>query len=413
MSAMINLMRGIDRDVLSLAILAVVASVSRRTFIMRGVTYRSTVPELWKDRAWKSFMYVGLLGFIDALLRRSGQILSLLGVPIFPRSERLAMILRLVLLHGPWVIWAIQGPLSTSTRDDKHWSDSATRASIWFRFGKLFKSTNILLSEEWVDLSEEQRERWRDRHYVIGMHPHGLLPFGAILSGLTWAGGGLRGTTTSGAEVPEVSNPGPLLHQRFFRHMKLRAAVASGAVGCFPGVFEMFTKLGAFECTKPFIVERLREDKDVAIFSGGASESAFACPGRYVMYAKHKGFVRLALEERRDILPMWCFGDESAIPQARNPPRIWKCLTQFFKEATGLLIPPAIVGLRFPHLTLVTGVPVSLEDLWPEKVGTPVSDQAVEEGHKRYMQAQKQLFDRNKALVPGGHENGVLEFAFD
>lgn len=35
------------------------------------------------------------------------------------------------------------------------------------------------------------------------MHPHGLLPLGAILNGLTWAGGGLRGITASGAELPE------------------------------------------------------------------------------------------------------------------------------------------------------------------------------------------------------------------
>ena len=38
---------------------------------------------------------------------------------------------------------------------------------------------------------------------VIAMHPHGLLPLGAILNGLTWAGGGLRGITASGAELPE------------------------------------------------------------------------------------------------------------------------------------------------------------------------------------------------------------------
>lgn len=30
---------------------------------------------------------------------------------------------------------------------------------------------------------------------------------------------------------------------------------------------------GAFECTKPFIRDRLREGKDVAIFVGGAQES--------------------------------------------------------------------------------------------------------------------------------------------
>ena len=45
-----------------------------------------------------------------------------------------------------------------------------------------------------------------------------------------------------------------------------------------------------------------------------------------------------------------------------------------------------------------------------ESVGGEVSDAAVEEGHKRYMEAQQRLFDRNKGLVSGGHGNGVIEF---
>jgi hypothetical protein len=84
------------------------------------------------------------------------------------------------------------------------------------------------------------------------MHPHGLLPLGAILNGLTWdawkllvffwdlwgipifresqihknsraeAGGGLKGITASGAELPEPENGGKLLHQRWFRHVFFR-----------------------------------------------------------------------------------------------------------------------------------------------------------------------------------------------
>lgn len=220
--------------------------------------------------------------------------------------------------------------------------------------------------------------------------------------------------TASGAELPEPSDPGSGLHQRWFRNMRLRVGVASGAAGLAPLFHEMFKYLGAFDCSKPFMVKVLREGKDVAIFPGGAQESVYATPGRYVCCVKkHKGFVRLAIEERLDLLPMWTFGDESLMPQMKyeNVPEVVKFLQRCGKEALGLLMPPSFTGLpRFVPVTLVTGVPVSLEDLWPETAGGEVSDAAVDEGHKRYCQAQQKLFDSNKALVPGGHANGVIEF---
>jgi len=411
MAALVRAMR----ELLPLSVFLLAFWWSRRQFYMRGVTYRPTVVPMWKERIFKSCFYFGLLGSVDALLRKSGQLLAHWGITVGPGSDRSATLLRLLFLHAPFVLWAITGPLNPRghTRDDHGWSSSATKSPLWKWLSVyVFKHTRIVLSEEWRSLSIEERNRWIDRHYVIGMHPHGLLPLGAILNGLTWAGGGLRGITASGAELPEPENPGVLLHQRWFRQMKLRAAVASGACGLFPGFYEMFTKLGAFECTKPFIRDRLREGKDIAIFPGGAQESEFAIPGRYVCcVSKHKGFVRLALEEHKDILPMWTFGDEAILPQSASPPRFVRTLQRFFKEACGLLVPPAFGGLpRFPPLTLITGVPVSLEDLWPEALGGPVSDAAVDEGHRRYIEAQRKLFDANKGLVPGGHADAVIEF---
>lgn len=412
---MVAVARMYGRDLLPLFFLLVAAWWSRRQFYMRGVTYRPMVLPMWKERLFKSVFYFGLLGTLDAALRRSGHLLAHLGISVGPGSERSAALLRLLFLHAPFVFWAATGPLSSTghVRDDHAWSSSATKSPLWKWLSvHVFKSTRIVLSEEWRSLSIEERNRWTDRHYVIGMHPHGLLPLGAIICGLTWAGTGLRGITASGAELPEPENPGDLLHQRWFRQMKLRAAVASGACSLFPGFYEMFSKLGAFECTKPFVRDRLREGKDVAIFPGGAQESVFAIPGRYVCaVSKHKGFVRLALEEHKDILPMWTFGDEAIVPQADHIPGLVRYLQRILKETIGLLVPPTFGGLpRFPPMTLVTGVPVSLEDLWPKAIGDPVSDAAVDEGHRRYIEAQRKLFDTNKGLVPGGHADGVIEF---
>mmetsp|Transcript_67945 Transcript_67945/g.198818 ORF Transcript_67945/g.198818 Transcript_67945/m.198818 type:complete len:413 (-) Transcript_67945:48-1286(-) len=389
----------------------------RRNFSMRGITYRSKVVPLNVERAGKALLYISTLGTVDMVIRRLGELLWFWSLEVPPASARTAACLRLLLLHVPVATWALTGPLSVagSTRDDRGFSLAATRSRLWTWMSRcLFGGqTKIVLSEEWRDLSEEERDRWMGgRHYVIGMHPHGLLPIGAILNGLTWAGGGLGNTTASGVQLPKPLETGSGLHQCWFPKMRLRAAVASGACGLVPGFYEMFTKLGAFECTKSFMQKVLREDKDVAVFPGGAQESAYAAPGRYVcLIHKHKGFVRLAIEEHRDILPMWCFGDEALVPQSREPHWIIVMLQRISKECVGLLVPPTLAGwLHFPPLTLVAGVPVSLEDLWPKEVGGQVPQAAVDEGHARYIRAIQQLFDRNKAHVPGGHENGSVEF---
>lgn len=364
----------------------------------------------------KLAIYLGLLGTIDVFLRRSGQLLMYLHFMPYLGSCLICLLLRVALLHAPFLVWAARGPLSDagSTRDDRGWSEVATKAQIWqWMTAQVFQGSRIVLSEEWRQLSPQDRTRLQGQEqYVIGMHPHGLLPVGAILNGLTWAGGGCHGVTASGAELPEPAEAGPGLHQRWFPHMRLRAAVASGACGVFPGFFEAFRKLGAFECTKPFIRSVLRDGKSVAIFPGGAQESVFATPGRHIcLISQHHGFMRLALEERLNVLPMWTFGDEAIVPQLWDAPPFLAAAQRWLKETTGVLLPPAVVGLpQFPPLTLVTGVPVSLSDLWPEDRGGQVSHVAVEEGIRRYTEAQRKLFDSNKALVPGGHEKATVEF---
>merc|ERR1719188_1587327 len=106
----------------------------------------------------------------------------------------------------------------------------------------------------------------------MALHPHGLLPWGGIINGLTWYGGGLNGTTASGAQdVRKPDKPGTALHQEFFPHMELRVAVASGAMMP-PLFFEMYSKLGCIECTKPWMKSLLRKGRTLALYPGGAAE---------------------------------------------------------------------------------------------------------------------------------------------
>lgn len=407
------------RDVAFLLGSGAVLLISGHNKMLRGITYRKTVLPVWQERVWKFLFYVSLLGVVDGILRWAGQALLYVGVLVPPASAVLASRLRMALLHVPVMIWAFHGPLSDkgSTRDDRCFSAHCARWSVW-RFVASWcfqKPPKIQLSEEWLDLTSEQRETWCGAgNYVGCLHPHGLLPLGAIVSGLTWADGGLENDTVTGQKLPWPSKRGTELHQRWFVRFSVRAAVASGAVGLMPVFYDLFGRLGFFECTKPFIKEVMRKGRTVFVFPGGAEESKYAHPGRYVCCVKNRsGFVRLALEERHNLLPIWTFGDEGLVPIDSDPPVAVASLQRFFRWAIGLHVPvwitsPLNLRFPFPPTTTVIGVPVSLEDLWP-KDGSEVSDSAVAEGHRRYIEAQRALFDMNKGHVAGNHGKAVLE----
>eukprot|EP00927_Polykrikos_kofoidii_P075861 TRINITY_DN7235_c0_g1_i1.p1 TRINITY_DN7235_c0_g1~~TRINITY_DN7235_c0_g1_i1.p1 ORF type:complete len:417 (-),score=56.05 TRINITY_DN7235_c0_g1_i1:57-1307(-) len=404
------------RDVALLAFPVLVLAFTRRLYCFRGVTYRSDVLPLWKERVIKLVLYLGSFSAIDVVLRRAT---ALLG---YNAASRSGLAMRLAGLWAPALMWLVSGPLTQTSRDDSGYDFRAQRWGIWrFLSARVFKHTKVVLSEEWRNLSKDEVRRWQNTaSLLIGLHPHGLLPMGGIINGLTVFGGygsdsdkaGMECVTTSGArDVPKPVSPGPGLHQRCFPLMELRCAVASG-VFLPPGFFEMYRKLGGIECTKPHMRAALRANKYLAVYPGGATESRFATPGRYACYVlNRKGFLRLALEERRHLGTIWTFGDEGIVPQPWNLPKFVIRLQDWLKEATGLLIPPIPIGLpRFPPLTSVVGVPIDLSDLWAATEGGEVSDEAVETAQKRYLENLRMLFETNKKLVPGDHGDATLEF---
>eukprot|EP00438_Fugacium_kawagutii_P006464 Skav206261 [mRNA] locus=scaffold265:136271:136933:- [translate_table: standard] len=162
----------LTRDLGPLLLLVLTAFLWKKHFYMRGLTYRSSVVPLDRERLLKSIFYLGFLGTLDTFLRRSGQLFAHFA-RVFP-SESSALAFRLCLLHLPWALWAYRGPLSDagSTRDDRGWSDAVTRSGLWRFVARRF-GTRIVLSEEWRQLSPEQRGKWYDRHYVTGTHQGG------------------------------------------------------------------------------------------------------------------------------------------------------------------------------------------------------------------------------------------------
>lgn len=389
-------------DVLALVLLVLVLVGCRRYYWLRGATYRDgNVLSVQQVLAIQVLLYIGLLGVVDASLRRA------CGV---------SLLVRFALVHAPVMLWLLNGPLRhpMASRNGSGLSEGWTRSQLWKVVVRLLcPGSRMLLSEEWLQLSRQEGQHWfRQKNYIISLHPHGYLSMGAVINGLTFATGGLQNLTPSGRRyehpVPD-DEKGDGLHQQVFPYVKIRAAVAS-ACFWFPMFSSVYGGLGCFEVSKPFMVERLRNGDTVGVMPGGAIESRYAFPEPHIVYLLHrKGFVRLALEERMHLIPMYTFGETGLLPQPRDPPQLFIKFQNLMKSVLGLSVPPAIAG--YPRLgpnTTIWGVPVDLSHLWPNQVGGEVGDDAVEEAHALYVKALQHLFDTNKALVPGNFAHSKL-----
>ena len=93
----------VTRDLGPVLLLALTAFLWKKNFYMRGLTYRTTVVPVARERLLKSIFYLGFLGTLDTVLRRSGQLLSTIlpkAAQLLP-SEMVGFLLRLCLLHLP------------------------------------------------------------------------------------------------------------------------------------------------------------------------------------------------------------------------------------------------------------------------------------------------------------------------
>jgi len=279
---------------------------------------------------------------------------------------------------------------------------------------RYFGTCRIALSTEWQALSAEDVLKWRTvPNMVVGLHPHGSLPLGGVLNGLTIAGGDMGNQcadknsptllTTCRPEGEDVRIKTPSdkeLHSRWWPHIQMRGASAS-FVFWIPIVRQMMLWLGLIDCSEPYVKTLLKEGKTVVLCPGGAAESAYSQPGVFKLYMKHKGFMRVALETRTPVISAYTFGDEALWWQYQHGPGRLDRVRAVIKRASGLM-PPTwlhILPRRVP-LTTVVGVPLDLSDLWPAQ-GQPVSQAAIDEAMKRYTKSIVSLFEANKGRVVG------------
>ncbi|XP_063302073.1 diacylglycerol O-acyltransferase 2-like [Pelobates fuscus] len=233
-----------------------------------------------------------------------------------------------------------------------------------------------------------------DKNYVLGCHPHGILSTAAFCNFAT--------------EANDFSNlyPGvcPWL------------AVLAG-IFRLPVFRDYLMSAGIVPVSKDsirFLLSQSGSGNAVFIVVGGAAESLQSSPGEHiVMLSRRKGFVRLALQNGADLVPVYSFGENDIFEQVRFNPDSWGWKLQLLFQKHVGFAPCLFHGRGVFNVDSwgINPIPRTLTTVVGRPICVPYSPVPSEEDvsyyHNLYMQGLKQLFDEHKVSC-GLSENDTL-----
>jgi diacylglycerol O-acyltransferase 2, plant len=253
----------------------------------------------------------------------------------------------------------------------------------------------------------------REKRYVFGYAPHGLFPIGAAY---------LPCTPAFKKIVKNAVDP---------------CTLTASVVFQLPFLRDLLFWVGARVVNRSTFVMSLRERGSVIMVPGGQAELVEAYQAAksknpaLVVCSRHKGFIRLAVQENAALVPVVVFGEVTSLRNAIVMPRLQRATYKllgfpipFLMAGRGGILPlPSKTGLRFvigrpiePSQVLETlleslsressiGSATGNEDNSTEKEG--LNAKCVEEEvlvqalHKEFYSQAQELWDTNKKDFPG------------
>ncbi|GJP48166.1 hypothetical protein CLOM_g7441 [Closterium sp. NIES-68] len=219
-----------------------------------------------------------------------------------------------------------------------------------------------------------------DQRYIFTYHPHGLIP--AIMA---W----FFHTSAWAALLPGI-RPVALVASVLFRVPLLRQLCLWG---------------GLREVSREGFKAAIHDQQAAIVCPGGQSELSYhgASSERVVVLCARKvGFVRMAVETRSLLVPIFCFGEAALFDNIFHMPS----LQRFTYRRFGFPIPFLPIGLfgllplpRTAPVTLVVGRPFDPTAMLPTSLdpGKPMPLEHLQAIRDRYYEEVQALFERHKA----------------
>lgn len=124
------------------------------------------------------------------------------------------------------------------------------------------------------------------------------------------------------------------------------------------------------------------------IVPGGAEETLLTAPGSAdLILNKRQGFVREALINGASLIPVYCFGDNEAIPVLRS--KRTQRMQRFIQKWLTFATPVAMLYFKRTPLHMVVGAPLAPP---PESAGS--FDERLNLYHEMYKKALQELFNK-------------------
>jgi 2-acylglycerol O-acyltransferase 2 len=220
-----------------------------------------------------------------------------------------------------------------------------------------------------------ERIELKQEDAILAFLPHGIFPFAFGVGALTEAGQAIFGPfrpiiASAAKKVPVLTEIIAWLHGLDASRSTVDRALSRGdRVGVVPGgISEMFAGFPKPEC---------HPDEEIAIV--------------------RKGFLRMALQHQRPVVPIYCFGATKMFRRWQLP--ALESLSNLLRMS--LIVFYGVGGLPIPfrqRLTYVVGDPV----VPPPLMG---QDEAqVEALHQQFCQELQRLFERHKEAYGWGHK---------
>ncbi|KAG0146313.1 hypothetical protein CROQUDRAFT_657465 [Cronartium quercuum f. sp. fusiforme G11] len=171
-----------------------------------------------------------------------------------------------------------------------------------------------------------------DRKYVFGYHPHGIIGMGAIANFSTDA--------TGFSKLFPNLNPHLLTLKTNFQIPFYRDLILALGICCV-SIKSCISTLKSKNDLALDVANNRGEGNCLVIVVGGAAESLSAHPGTADLTLKRRlGFIKLAIREGADLVPVFSFGENDVYAQLSNAEGTWLfTLQKKFQAAFGFTLP--------------------------------------------------------------------------
>jgi hypothetical protein len=223
-----------------------------------------------------------------------------------------------------------------------------------------------------------------DKQYLFGYHPHGAFCFGVFCP-----------------IFPKISG-----WEKLFPGVNCFMGVANSLL-CIPILCTVFRRLGFIPVTTQAMGSVVQSKSSIMIVPGGIAEmiEVGEKSQEVLVLNNRKGFIRYALTEGLDLVPVYGFGENETYYRYSFLKDLRLELSRRFRLALLLFSGRYYSLVPFQHpVDVVVGKPIPVK-----KIANP-SDQQVEKLLEMYKYSLIQLFEQHKHQIPGySHRKLVIK----